>query len=217
MKTLEILQKHPLLDLIRLAFFRARCGIDRIWSTALFQLKCCYHGIGLGSGAQVWGKVCFYRFPSSKISIGKNVRIVTRPYRYALNCYPQAKLSTFLPSARILIGDNVGFNATSITARSKTIQIGNGTIIGANTQIMDTDWHPLWPPETRTTYPGDEHDVGVEIGRNVFIGINVLVLKGVTIGDNSVIGAGSVVSRSIPANVMAAGVPAKVLRKLGES
>ncbi len=215
MKTLEIFQKYPLADLIPYGFFKLRCALDRFFSTAVFRLKCCWHGIDLGPHARVWGKVCFNRFPGSKISIGPGVRIVSRPYRYALNCFPQSKLSTFLPSARILIGDNVGFNAASITARSKTIQIGDGTIIGANSHIMDTDWHPLWPPDKRNTYPGDEQDEGVEIGRNVFIGINVLILKGVTIGDNSVIGAGSVVSRPVPANSLAAGVPAKVIRKLG--
>ena len=80
---------------------------------------------------------------------------------------------------------------------------------------MDTDWHPLWPPEKRQCYPGNEHDEDVVIGQNVFIGLNCVVLKGAAIGDNSVIGAGSVVAGNIPANTLAAGVPAKPIRKLG--
>jgi len=117
------------------------------------------------------------------------------------------------PGARIEIGNDVGFNAISITARSKTISIGDQTLIGGNCQIMDSDGHPLWPPQSRWYYPGDEYDAPVSIGSNVFIGLNVLIMKGVTIGDNSVVAAGSIVSRSIPANCLAGGVPARVIKR----
>jgi len=86
-------------------------------------------------------------------------------------------------------------------------------MIGGNCQIMDSDGHPLWPPEKRWEYQGQEFDAPVTIGKNVFIGLNVIILKGVTIGDNSIIAAGSVVSDSIPANVLAAGMPAKVIKQ----
>ena len=212
MKIASVLRQNSLRDLVPFGFQRAVWLLDQILSSLLFRVKCLFYGVEAGSGAKVWGKVCIQRFPGSAIQIGREVRIVSRPYRYALNIFPQSLLKTFLPSAKIILGDRVGFNSACIAARSKTIRIGNDTIIGGNCQIMDTDWHPLWPPEKRQHNPGDEHDQGVEIGSNVFIGLNCVILKGAKIGDNSVIGAGSVVTGIIPPNSLAAGVPARVLK-----
>ena len=76
---------------------------------------------------------------------------------------------------------------------------------GANTLITDTDWHA---DDQRAGF-----DAPVIIEKNVWLGVNVTVLKGVTIGENAIIAACSVVTRSIPPNAVAAGVPAKVLKK----
>jgi acetyltransferase-like isoleucine patch superfamily enzyme len=172
----------------------------------------CISGAKLGKSPKVWGRVYLHRFPGSQIEIGDNVRIISRPYRYSQNIFPQSKLKTMSRTAHILIGKNVGFNAISILARSQNIEIGENTLIGGNCQITDTDGHPLWPPESRNYYPGNEHDKGVVIGKNVFIGLNVIILKGSVIGNNSVIGAGSLVTGTIPANCVASGVPARVIR-----
>lgn len=76
-------------------------------------------------------------------------------------------------------------------------------MVGANTSIGDRDDHP----ERLGTSPQPVH-----IGNNVFIGMHCIVMKGVTIGDNSIIGAGSIVTKDIPANCIAAGVPCKVIK-----
>ncbi|WP_281277633.1 acyltransferase [Leptospira idonii] len=123
-------------------------------------------------------------------------------------------MKTFSPSAQIKIGNGVGVNGVSITARTKTISIGDGTIIAANVCIMDSDFHSIFPPENRLTNPGLELDSDVIIGKNVWIGTRAVILKGVTIGDNSVIAAGSVVTRSIPENSIAGGVPATVKKSI---
>lgn len=215
MKIKKILQSYPWQDLIAHAVYVARCGLDRVYSSAIFRLKCSLLGIQAGKGARIWGRVYFHRFPGSEIRIGRNVRIVSNPYRYAFNIFPQSKIRTFKSSAKVIIGDDVGFNSISIVARSQTIEIGDSTMIGGNCQIMDTDAHPVWPPESRWTYVGDEYDAPVQIGSNVFIGLNVLILKGAKIGDNSVIAAGSVVTHEIPRNCLAGGVPARVLKRFG--
>src|SRR4030042_560098 len=93
------------------------------------------------------------------------------------------------------------------------ISIGNNVIIGANSTIIDTDFHTL-KPEMRKRLPQAAHTSPVTIDDDVFIGMNCLILKGVTIGRSSVIGAGSVVTRSIPAGVIVVGNPAKVVRDL---
>ncbi len=212
LKWISHLRQYPVSDLIWHAYYVVRCEVDRLLSTIIFIVKCKLLGVNCGEDAKVWGRVYFHRFPGSEIRIGNKVRIISRAYRYAFNIFPQSKLRTFSPTARILVGDNVGFNSISILARSQTITIGDGTMIGGNCQIMDTDSHPLWPPEARWEYPGTEHDAPVSIGKNVFIGLNVIILKGVVIGDNAVIAAGSVVSKDVPANALAAGVPAEIVK-----
>lgn len=89
--------------------------------------------------------------------------------------------------------------------------IGDECLIGPSLFVSDSDFHELDPGKRLlTTYECKP----VEIKRNVFIGANVTILKGVVIGENSVIASGSVVTASIPANVVAGGVPAKVLKGL---
>jgi galactoside O-acetyltransferase len=79
--------------------------------------------------------------------------------------------------------------------------------------VIATAGHPILPILREHNYV---YNFPVHIGKNVWIGSNVSILPGVTIGDNSVIGAGSVVRRDIPANVVAAGVPCRTVRKIGE-
>jgi acetyltransferase-like isoleucine patch superfamily enzyme len=100
----------------------------------------------------------------------------------------------------------------TICAANKII-IGDRVTIGANTTIIDTDFHPM-SIEERQEHPNDTKSLPIIIENDVFIGMNSLILKGVHIGEGSVIGAGSVVARSIPPGVVAAGNPAKVIRKI---
>ena len=117
------------------------------------------------------------------------------------------------PSAVITLGTGNWFsNNVSIVANER-VTIGNGCQIGDLVAIYDCDFHEL-NPLTRNRSAGDT--APVSIGNNVWLGSRVMVLKGVTIGDNSVIGAMSVVTRSIPANSLAIGAPARVVKSLVE-
>lgn len=104
------------------------------------------------------------------------------------------------PGSELILGDIFLNQGVGISCFS-TIKIGDETIIGEMTDIMDTDWHGIdgKPPKVEP----------VLIGKHVWIGIKCIILKGVTIGDYSIIGAGSVVSHSIPSNTIYAGNPAK--------
>ena len=143
------------------------------------------------------------------ISFGKNVQIgvVSSPYYYSHYSFLEARNE----SSSIQIGNNVSINnAFSAVAFSK-ITIGDDALIGVNCNIMDNDGHNLNPLERNSNSIQTSE---VVIGSNVFIGDNVTILKGVTIGANSVIGSGSVVTKNIPENTIAAGVPVKVIRNL---
>jgi len=110
------------------------------------------------------------------------------------------------------IGENFGMTGGSICAADH-ITIGNEVNVGANSIIVDTDFHPL-DSQGRRLHPQDGKTAPIVIEDDVFIGMNCLILKGVTIGKGSVIGAGSVVTKNIPPGVIAAGNPARVIRNL---
>jgi len=144
------------------------------------------------------------------IQFGKNVNlgVVASPGFYNMYGYIDARNIV----SKIVIGDNVHINnCFFICSEGEGIEIRENTLIGTNCQIMDSDFHDL-DPERRTT--GIPKTAKVIIGKNVFIGNNVSILKGVTIGDNSVIGTGAVVTKSVPANTIAGGNPAVVIRDL---
>lgn len=131
-----------------------------------------------------------------------------------LQAWKQYRKQNFQPEVRI--GNNVclGFK-NHITAINR-IEIGDGLLTGQNVLISDNS-HGFFnakslqlPPIERSLYSKGP----VIIGKNVWIGDNVCILSGVTIGDNTVIGANSIVNKDIPANCLAAGIPASIVRQL---
>lgn len=114
-------------------------------------------------------------------------------------------------NSEVIIGDEVVFsNGVSIYAKSK-VTIEDKVMIGINCFIIDNDGHDLSAQERMLGIPKTAE---ITIKKNVAIYYNSIILKGVTIGENSVIGSGSIVTRDIPANVFAAGNPARVIRNL---
>lgn len=102
------------------------------------------------------------------------------------------------------------FNLTCVD--DTHIYVGDNTMIGPNVTIA-TAGHPILPELREKAY---QYNASVRIGKNCWIGAGALLLPGVTIGDGSVIGAGSVVTKDIPAGVVAVGNPCRVLREIGE-
>lgn len=153
------------------------------------------------------GKTIFRTLPGGHIKIGSNC-IFNSSYRSNLiGVHSPCILATITKEASIEIGNSCGFSGTQIGC-AKYIKIGNNVRCGANTLITDSDWHF---DDSRT---GPNCDVIIE--DNVWLGYGVTVLKGVIIGKNSLIGAGSIVTKNIPANVIAAGNPCKVIKRFNE-
>ena len=111
--------------------------------------------------------------------------------------------------SKIIIGDNVGISGTTINATT-SVTIEDNVLIGTGCLITDTDSHPILWNERR--FGGVANSAPVIIEHDVFIGARSIILKGVRIGARSVIGAGSVVTKSIPPNSIAAGNPCKVIK-----
>lgn len=113
----------------------------------------------------------------------------------------------------IEVGDcffaNFGFTVLDVGK----VSIGNNVQIAPNVSIY-TAGHPLHPDSRNSGY---EYGIPVTIGNNVWLGGNVVILPGVTIGDNAVIGAGSVVTKDIPENMLAAGNPCKIIREITDA
>lgn len=110
----------------------------------------------------------------------------------------------------IITGEGVFFNFNCVVLDVMEVNIGSKTMFGPNVQIY-TAIHPL---DYKIRNTGLEYAKPITIGENVWVGGSVVICPGITIGDNSIIGAGSVVTKSIPANVIAAGNPCKVIRNL---
>jgi maltose O-acetyltransferase len=108
------------------------------------------------------------------------------------------------------IGDRTLVNYGGSIAASQLVRIGARCLIGTHAIIMDNDFHRI-EPERRLEWPESRPIV---IEDNVWLGARVIVLGGVTVGEGSCIGAGSVVNEDIPPRSLAVGVPARVIRKL---
>ncbi len=128
------------------------------------------------------------------------------------NCYIEPPLHSNFGGHHTHLGKGVYANFNLTLVDDTHIYIGDYTMIGPNVTIA-TAGHPILPELRKKAY---QYNSPVHIGKNCWIGAGVVILPGVSIGDNTVIGAGSIVTKDIPADVVAVGNPCKVLREIGE-
>jgi len=173
--------------------------------------------VKLGSGLKSKGIPKLIIHHNGRFSIGNNFKInntvLSNPIGRSFQC-----LFRVDKGASLQIGDNVGMSGVTIVCH-KEIIIADNVKIGGNTCIYDTDFHSL---NGRDRSNRDKDIVNTKkekifIEKNVFIGAHVTILKGVHIGENSIIGACSVVSKRIPENEIWAGNPAKFIRKINDN
>ncbi|MCD4686683.1 MAG: acyltransferase [Anaerolineae bacterium] len=168
-------------------------------------------GVTWGRGWKFYGVPILQKHRRSVMHIGDNLSLRSIPHSNALGPFHPVILSTRRLGARLVIGRGFGMTGGTLCAE-ESITIGNDVWVGGNCTITDTDFHPLKLAE-RLARPLDGATAPVVIEDGAFIGMQSLILKGVTIGAQSVIGAGSVVTRDIPPGVLAAGNPARVIRE----
>lgn len=146
-----------------------------------------------------------------KIVIGDKVTINSAPMANPIGGQERTILVA-QKGAKITIGDGSGISNCAIFA-AKGVTIGRQVMIGAGVKIYDTDFHPVDFTARMENKPPKKAAVTIENG--AFIGAHSIILKGVTIGEKSVIGAGSLVTGNVPANEIWAGNPARFIRKIG--
>ena len=128
------------------------------------------------------------------------------------NCYIEPPFHANWSGQHVSMGSGVYVNFNLTIVDDGKVWIGDHVMIGPNVTIA-TAGHPVLP---RLREKGIQYNMPVRIGDNVWIGAGAIILPGVTIGNNSVIGAGSIVTKDIPSDTIAVGNPCRVLRAIGE-
>lgn len=152
------------------------------------------HTKRVGCGLQVQGPCVIYG--DGTIEAGDNLVIRSRAHE---------KVEIFVaPNAQLMIGNNVFINQGVRIVCTTSISLGDECLLGDESLLIDNDYHGVGgnPPRCAP----------ITLGKGVWLGSRVIVLRGVTIGEKSIIGAGAVVAKSIPTHVLAVGVPARVTK-----
>ena len=127
------------------------------------------------------------------------------------NCYIEPPLHSNWGGKHVHFGDSVYSNFNLTLVDDTHIYVGDSTMLGPNV-VLATAGHPILPEIREKGY---QYNAPIHIGKNCWLGAGVIVLPGVTIGDNTVVGAGSVVTKDLPSGVVAVGNPCRVLREIG--
>ena len=128
------------------------------------------------------------------------------------DCYIEPPFRANWAGKHIHFGNSVYANFNLTCVDDTHIYVGDCTMFGPNV-VLATAGHPILPELREKAF---QFNIPIHIGKNCWLGAGVIVMPGVTIGDNTVIGAGSVVTKDIPSNVVAVGNPCRVLRPIGE-
>ena len=182
--------------------------LQRIWR---------FQGFVLCNSISWKGKPILSKVNGSSITIGEGCMICSRSSETALGVNHPVILRTLRPNAKLHIGSGVRMSGTTVCV-AECVTIGDRCVIGSNVTITDTDFHSL-DPICRSSKNDDQftRHSPVLIGNDVFIGCNSMILKGIRIGNGAVIGAGSIVTRSVPERVVFAGNPAHHITEVPDS
>ena len=199
------MKKHTPATLLGVVLARLRRCPSWLW-----RLEARVKGVEIQGRCDILGRPIISVVRGGQLVLGDGVRLFSAVRGNPLACFQPCALRVLAPGGRLILGRSVGISATALCA-AIAIEVGEGTIMGAGAMVMDTDFHR---PAGEWGWDDDCLAAArpVRIGRGVFIGARAIVLKGVTIGDRAIIGAGAVVSKDVPAHHIAVGNPAHVFR-----
>lgn len=208
-----------------IVFFHVHYGkVVRLLYSLISRFRFVVYGAKVGKGLSVRGWIHLHISPKADVIIGNNVMLKSGFADNPTACSSRTGIVCYR-GAKLVIGDDTGLFGTTIVC-SESVTIGSNTLIAGGTHIYDTNFHSLDPAirivrnadRVHTKFELYQHSSPVSIGNQCWIGSRCIILKGVTIGDQAVIGAGSVVTKDVPPRQVWAGNPAKLIKELkGES
>lgn len=165
-------------------------------------------GVEVGKGFTCVGRPGINLKRGTRIKLGNQVTLCNSGIANPLAEYGKCRLATVAKGAQIILHDSVGLSSCLICSATK-VEIGEGSIIGGGAMVIDTDFHQ---PIPGMGWGNDASSVSkpVRIGKRCFIGARAIILKGVTLEDDVVVAAGSVVNRSVPSHSIAFGNPLQI-------
>jgi acetyltransferase-like isoleucine patch superfamily enzyme len=181
----------------------------RRWPSFLWRWEAQFKGVIFHGHVDIVGRPLVSLAKGGTIEVGQGVRIYSSTRANPLGLSRPCVLRALTPSARLVLADSVGLSGAVLCA-GNSIEIGEKTIIGAGAMLFDNDFHRRigewdWSDDCQT---GSRP---IKVGRGVFVGTQAIILKGVTIGDRAVVGAGAVVTKDVPPLHLAIGNPARVV------
>jgi acetyltransferase-like isoleucine patch superfamily enzyme len=194
--------------------WKVKNHLKRIVSIPTMRLHFALNGVPWGKDWQIFGVPLLQRHRKSRILLGDRLGLRSTMASNPLSPGHPVVLSTRRAGAIIVVGDDCGFTSATLVCDER-IEIGNRVLLGADVLICDTDFHPL-SRQGRKLDINNGARAPVIIEDDVFVGTRAIVLKGVTVGAGSVIGAGSVVTKDVPAGSIVGGNPARVIGKVRE-
>ncbi|GAB4555845.1 MAG: DapH/DapD/GlmU-related protein [Anaerolineae bacterium] len=195
--------------------WKASIELRRLAHLPYARLYFALAGVTWGKRWSIYGVPLILRHRGSHIRIGDGLTLRSWYASNPLGVSRRTILCTWQREAQLNLGHGVGMTGAVIVAQTR-VDIGDRVWIGANSTIIDTDFHPL-APELRQTAPSAGLSRPVMIEEDVFIGMNAIILKGSHVGAGAVIGAGAVVSGDVPARMIVAGNPAQIVGEVRPS
>ena len=191
--------------MVRILFFKISIPMLSVWNRIVLW----FWGAKVGNRLVCRGNIRVYN--AGQIEIGNDVVLSSGGFENPVGGSIQTTFA-IQKGAFLQIGDRCGISNSVFCSRTG-ITLEDEVFIGGGCSLYDNDFHHLLA-EDRFSNHGPVPSAPILIRKRAWIGGHCIILKGVEIGEESVIGAGSVVTHNIPAGVIAAGVPAKVIRKL---
>lgn len=183
-------------------------NLGRASLSGFWALEARLKGVSVGRGVTFLGRPLISMAKGSRFELGDKVKIHSSRRANPLGCFQPCVLRALCPGAELVLEKNVGISGCVLCA-AKSIIIGQGTNIGSGAMVIDNDFHV--PSGAFDWADGPEKTARpIRIGSGVFIGARAIVLKGVSIGDRAVIGAGTVVTKPVPPRHFAVGNPARI-------